>query len=97
MNARFKLAQELIRFGQQLADENGAANDLWSWLPSHKVAEKNHGDHAGDHCPSNRDVMTEAALYLAHLAHPDEPLPAEDQEWFAHCPCGEDHEGEGAS
>lgn len=86
-----KLAQELIRFGQQLADENAAAFDLWSWLPSHKIAEKRHGDYAGEHCPSKRDVMAEAAMYLAHLARPDEPLTAEDQAWFTRCPCGEDH------
>jgi hypothetical protein len=87
-----KLAQELIRFGQQLSDECSAASDLWSWLPSHKVAQKHHGDYASEHCPSNQSVMTEAALYLGHLARPDEPLTPEEQEWFSQCPCGEDHE-----
>lgn len=86
-----KLAQELIRFGEQLAAENTAASDLWSWLPSHKIATKHHGDHAGEHCPSVRDVMTEAAMYLAVLQDPPREYTPEEQEWFTRCPCGEEH------
>lgn len=86
-----KLAQELIRFGEQLAAENAAASDLWSWLPSHKVAVKHHGDYAAEHCPSVRDVMTEAAMYLAALQDPSREHTLEEQEWFTRCPCGEDH------
>ena len=88
-----KLAQELIHFGQQLADENAAAFDLWSWLPSHAIAVKHHGDYASSHCPSNVDVMKEAAMYLGHLKRPEVPLTLEEQEWFTSCPCGEDHVG----
>lgn len=87
-----KLAQELIRFGQQLADESTAASDLWSWLPSHKVAQKHHGDYVSEHCPSNQDVMHEAALYLANSSRADTTMTPEEQEWFTRCPCGEDHE-----
>lgn len=90
-----KLAQELIRFGQQLADENSAAHDLWTWLPSHKVAERHHGDYASEHCPSNRDVMTEAALYLANTHRADTTMTDEEKEWFERCPCGKDHDEEG--
>jgi hypothetical protein len=86
-----KLAQELIRFGQQLAEENNAAHDLWSWLPSHKVAQKHHGDYADQHQPSTRDVMFEAALYLANTSRADTTMTPEEQEWFERCPCGEDH------
>lgn len=89
-----KLTHELIRLGLQLSEESIAAHDLWSWLPSHKIAEKHHGDHASQFCPDNRNVMVEAAMYLAHLTRPDEPVMAEEQEWFTRCPCGEDHEGE---
>ena len=89
-----KLAQELIRFGQQLADESAAASDLWSWLPSHAIAVKHHGDYASEHCPSNQDVMVEAAMYLGRLKHPDVALTPEEQEWFTRCQCGEDHEGD---
>jgi hypothetical protein len=86
-----KFAQELIRFGEQLSEESNAACDLWSWLPSHKVAEKHHGDYAVEHSPSNRDVMVEAAMYLGYLKHPEVPLTFEEQEWFERCPCGENH------
>ena len=91
------MRQELIRFAQALADEDEAASDLWSWLPSHAVAEKHHGDYASEHRPSNRDVMVEAAMYLAHLKRPDEPLTQEEKDWFAACPCGDEHEEKGSS
>lgn len=90
------LKQDLISLGEQLAEENNAAHDLWTWLPSHKVTEKHHGDYASEHCPSNRDVMVEAAMYLAHLKRPDEPLTPEAKVWFTVCSCGEDHTDEGA-
>lgn len=85
------IKQNLIRLGEVLADENNAAHDLWSWLPSHAVAEAHHGDYASEHCPSNRDVMAEAAMYLAHLKRPEVALKTEEKEWFMNCPCGEDH------
>lgn len=65
------LKADLIRLGEQLADENAAAHDLWSWLPSHAVAEKHHGGYASEHCPDVEDVMKEAAMYLGHLRHPE--------------------------
>jgi hypothetical protein len=86
-----KLAEELIRFGQQLAEQNNAASDLWTWLPSHTTAKKHHGDHAYAHCPSNRDVMLEASLYLASMRRADKTMTVEEKEWFTRCPCGEDH------
>jgi hypothetical protein len=86
--------QELIRFAQQLADEDAAAFDMWTWLPSCKVAEKYHGSHSANFRPSNRDVIVEAVLYIAHLKHPHEPLTDEQKEWFKRCPCGEDHDDE---
>lgn len=86
------MRQELIRFAQQLADEDNAASDLWSWLPSHVLATKHHGDQAAHFRPSNREVMIEAAMHLARLQHPDRPVTAEEQEWFQRCPCDEDHE-----
>lgn len=84
----------MIRLGEQLAKEDDAAHDLWTWLPSHKVAEKHHGDYALEHCPTNADVMKEAAMYLGHLKHPEIPLTPEEEEWFTSCPCGEDHRPE---
>ena len=84
-----KMKIDLIQFGQQLAEENDAAADLWTWLPSHAVAEARHGDYASNYCPSNREVMLEAAMYLSHLKHPEVALNPEEQEWFTRCPCGE--------
>ena len=89
---QWKLGQELIDFGRQLAAEGDAAHDLWTWLPSYKVAQKHHGDQASEHRPSNRDVMVEAAMYLASVnGSPDAPMTSEEREWFERCPCGEDH------
>jgi hypothetical protein len=79
---------DLIRLGEQLAKENNAAHDLWSWLPSHAIAVKHHRDYAAEHCPSNGDVMKEAAMYLGHLKHPEVALTLEEQVWFTRCPCG---------
>lgn len=87
-----KLAQELIQLGQQLAAENDAAHDLWTWLPSYRVAQKHHGDQASEHRPSNRDVMVEAAMYLASTSRADTTMTAEEKEWFTRCPCDEDHD-----
>ncbi len=87
-----KLKLNLIQLGEELAAENNAAADLWSWLPSHAIAEKHHSDYASAYCPSNRDVMTEAAMYLAHLKRPKAPLTPEELDWFTRCPCGEEHD-----
>jgi hypothetical protein len=94
VSSTIKFAQELIRFGQQLDAESNAAHDLWTWLPSYKVAQKHHGDYASEHCPSNQDVMHEASLYLANASRTNTEMTPEEEEWFTRCPCGEDHEEE---
>jgi hypothetical protein len=94
MSRREKL--DLIRLGETLSAELNAAADLWSWLPSHAVATEHHGDDALAQMPDVGDVMIEAAMYLAHLRRPDEPLTDEEREWFGRCPCGnscEEQEG----
>ena len=87
---------DLIGLGEQLSAENNAAHDLWTWLPSHAVAEKHHEDYADTVCPSNRDVMVEAAMYVAYLKDflggDLREHTTEENEWFTRCPCGEDHE-----
>ena len=85
------LRNQIIRLGEQLAAEENAAHDLWTWLPSHAVAKRNHDDYASAHRPSVSDVMREAAEYLAHLKRPSEPLSVEQRRWFDECPCDEDH------
>lgn len=81
----------IIALGYQLSEEDNAAHDLWSWLPSYQVAQKHHGDYAGNHRPSVHDVMIEAALYLGHLKNPGAALAPEEREWFERCPCDGDH------
>lgn len=86
-----KPKQALIQLGQQLEAENNAAHDLWTWLPSHKIAQKHHADYTSKHCPSNGNVMKEASMYLANASRADTTMTAEEEEWFTRCPCGEDH------
>ena len=88
-NARSTI-QELAR---QLEAEDNAAFDLWSWLPSHKAAEKAHGDYASEHTPDPADVMKEAAIYIAFLRG-REIGQAEVEQWFG-CPCQECEEAKG--
>jgi hypothetical protein len=83
----------LIELGRQLDDEQNAAHDLWTWLPSYAVARKHHGDRGMSYCPSVRDVMHEAAMYLACESRDDKIMTDEEKEWLTRCPCGEDHEG----
>jgi hypothetical protein len=82
-----KLRDEIRRLGHEFEQESAAAFELWTWLPSHKAAEKSHGDYASEHTPSPANVMREAAIYMAELkGHaPDE---VEVEEWYG-CPCGE--------
>lgn len=91
--ARVTARADLIRLGQQLSDEDEAAADLWTWLPSHAVAEKHHGDYAIEHRPSLRDILVEAAMYLGHLKVCTPLTPAEVEQ-FETCPCGGDHPGD---
>lgn len=86
-------ARQLIQsLAKDLEDEDNNAFDLWSWLPSHKVATKYHGDYASNFTPSVASILEEAAFVLAEhagYAH----TPAERAE-FLQCPCGEGCEQE---
>ena len=84
-------ADLIISLGNQLSEERNAAHDLWTWLPTYRVAQKHHGDYASEFSPSVRDIMVEAAMYFAHLKRPDVPLTVDEKEWFERCPCNEDH------
>lgn len=89
------LRSELIQLGKSLDEDNNRAHDLWTWLPSHKVAERHHGDYAGNFQPEIADIMTEAALYIAKLRRgvvcATKSEEAEEKDWFESCPCGDDH------
>lgn len=82
-----KFRQEIQELAAQFDEEEDAASDLWSWLPSHKAAEACHGDYAHEFRPSISAIMIEAAMYLAFLTGYDK---SEEQKsgWFE-CPCGE--------
>ena len=68
-------------------EEDNRAHDLWSWLPSYKIAEKYHGDYASNHMPSIAAILEEAAFVLSeHAGY--QHTPAERAE-FLQCPCGE--------
>jgi len=81
--------EAIIKLGAQLDEERNAASDLWTWLPSYKVAERYHGDYATEFMPSVSDVMREAAAWFAARQY-----PATDRErgMFETCPCGEEHD-----
>ncbi len=81
-----------INLGKELEEIVNEAYSLWSWLPSNKVATKNHGDYACEFQPKPADVMIEACMYINKLKNrPNEPLNDEEKEWFERCPCGELH------
>lgn len=84
------MKDDLIMLAHKLEDEENAASDLWTWLPSYEVANHFHGDYASDVRPGVCDVMIEASIYLASLAG---CCDAGDEAWFTQCPCGDpDHE-----
>jgi hypothetical protein len=93
-----KYADMIIGLGHELADQRDKAHDLWTWLPSYKVAERHHNDYASEFAPTVADTLTEASLFLAYMRDvnkdvskvPREFTP-EELEWFTKCPCGEDH------
>ena len=88
-------ADAIVALGLQLSEEKNAAHDLWTWLPSYKVAQLNHRDYASEFCPSVKDVLTEAAMFVSCLQKdPAKEYTHDEKEWFARCPCGEDHVGE---
>lgn len=84
---------DFISLGRELEKIQEEAYNLWSWLPSRKVAEKHHGDYADEFTPPPSDVMGEAVLYFAKMKYrPNDPLTEEEKHWFEECPCGEPHE-----
>lgn len=87
------LKDDIQRFAHDLEQADNAASDLWSWLPSHKAAEKAHGDYADEYQPDHADIMWEAAVYFSIL-NGHERVPAAIEQWFG-CPCQECEEAKG--
>lgn len=78
-----------IKLARQLECEANAALDLWTWLPSHKVAKKHHGDYADEFKPSVEDIMREASTVFGdQYSGTNEAVTL----FGTDCPCGESHE-----
>lgn len=95
-----KSARDAIRqLAHAMDEEDNAASDLWTWLPSYDEANNHHGDYASEFRPDLATLIREAAVYLSALRiSPEAKATAiagenERSDWFA-CPCGEFH-GEG--
>lgn len=78
--------QVTSKLGEILEQEEGAAVDLWTWLPSYGVAQQCHGDYANTVRPTVADVMREAAMVLSEAAGHEHT--EEHEMWFTECPCG---------
>lgn len=73
----------ICELARTIEAENNAAYDLWSWLPSRKAAERDHGDYADEAMPSTADVMKEAAMVFGCMCFPpDSNFTAEQHDWF---------------
>ncbi len=81
------LRQDIQRLAYEFELEDGAAFDLWTWLPSYQVAKKYHGDYADNHRPSGADIMREAARVMA--VHAGRVETEEEQARWENCPCGQ--------
>lgn len=58
--------RDMIRAAaRRFDDEDNAAHDLWTWLPSHAAAVADHGDHAACARPSLADIIREATAVIA--------------------------------
>jgi hypothetical protein len=85
------LRNEIQIFAKELEEQNNAAMDLWSWLPSHREAKKYHGDYHFEFQPSIVDVMKEASTVLAKIQYDESIIDGDDGEPLFQCPCGETH------
>lgn len=61
------IRNQIIALGNQLAEEQNCAYQLWTWLPSYGDAVNRYGDYASNHTPSVQDILQEAAVYFAYL------------------------------
>jgi len=80
-----------IRLGHELSEQRDRAFDLWTWLPSCKAAQKEHGDYFSEHMPSVADILSEAATFISHGLAPSAEQIMEAGDYYR-CPCGEDHD-----
>lgn len=81
------IKNEIIRLANELENEENAAFDLWTWLPSYKAARANHGDHSSQYRPNVSDILKEASMFISFLYGYSKDKEQEAG-WFE-CPCGE--------
>lgn len=81
-------AGDLMRFAHELEQNDNAAFDLWTWLPSHKKAEDCLGDYYIEVQPSQNEIMKEARRYIAHGCNPTQEQLDNDYQY--QCPCNGD-------
>lgn len=65
------LKYEIIKLAKELEETQNMAFQLWTWLPSYKMARKAHGDYADEHQPEMPELMREACEYMSLLKWPD--------------------------
>lgn len=82
------LEDQICQLARKIEDEKNAAFDLWTWLPSYKVGQQHHGDHAGNFIPAVADIIREATLVLSQQ-NGFEVSKEDRKEWFEKCPCNE--------
>lgn len=89
-----------MAFARELAQEDDACFDLWTWLPSYHNCTRLHGDMWHHHHPPNHAIIKEAVVYISYLIDGRgteiarnveenmDSLTQEEQIWFS-CPCEE--------
>ena len=58
----------MIELGEYLKNTEDRASDLWTHLPSYKVAQKFHGEYASEFRPSPEHIMAEACEFIYALS-----------------------------
>ena len=83
------LRKAMVEMAREFELEDNAVSDLWTWLPTYEVVE--HFHETLNYMPPNRDIIKEAAMYLASIEKKYYDDFTEKM-WFAECPCGDpDH------
>jgi hypothetical protein len=85
------LRNEIQNFAKELEEQDNAAMDLWSWLPSYREAKKYHGDYHHEFQPSIADIMKEASTVFAKTKYDEPIIDGDDRQPRFQCPCGETH------
>lgn len=75
------LRASLLEFARSLESESEAAADLWTWLPSYRVATAAHGEYATNYRPSTTEIVREATGVMTCLFGGHDNYP------FSTCPC----------